>query len=269
MTSLFSIFIMDKLIEFQDSKSIDGDFAEIGSYKGRVSKFMYDRLKDNERLLMVDIENRKLIQSLNLINKKVIEMHISTQSFKFKIFAMLNKKKFKLIHIDGSHEYIQTKNEIKSAFRMLKRSGILVLDDFNTMEYPQVIAAAFKNVFRLGSKKRIFLIVENKAYICHKGFQQIYGEFSLKILPLILGNEQFQVKIAKTDYNKKINVVSIEDMSNNSNFYANQTYFGEELYKNFLDEYKPSLSIRIRHKIKNFSMLIYLNNLYKSLRFLK
>jgi len=46
-----------------------------------------------------------------------------------KIFFKTNNKKFDIIYIDGSHSYSNFKNDLLKSWKILKKNGLLIVDD--------------------------------------------------------------------------------------------------------------------------------------------
>ena len=45
-------------------------------------------------------------------------------------FFSINKKNFDFIYVDGSHEYVDVKKDADEAFKIIKKDGIIIFDDF-------------------------------------------------------------------------------------------------------------------------------------------
>lgn len=261
MTSLFSLYVIDSLLQIQQDMGIKGHIAEFGVFKGRVAKFLSTYLGTKEKLILVDYNDHGVGTSLLKNNVKTSEWIVNSQSFYLKLISLLSYKRVRFIHIDGSHEYKETKSEISTAKISLAKKGIISIDDFENFHYPQVVAATYNHLLRPFSRLRLFLICDNKAYICHKKMFKTYGDFCLKVLPFNLSSLGFDITLSKTDYNRKINLISI--INNESERHGQVHVFGENLYGLFLEDFFLDFRTRSVHFLKRY---IFLKSFYKLLK---
>lgn len=258
MTSLFSLHVIDALLQFQNELNINGDLVEFGVYKGRVANFLVSHLGKNEKIILIDYNDHGVGEKLLNSSIDVIQWITNSQSFLLKLVSLLNYGHSRFIHIDGSHEFKETKSEISTAKIQLSKKGIISIDDFENDHYPQVIAATYSKILSFFSNYRLFLISDKKAYICHKKMLKTYGNFSLDTLPQHLATLGFNITLSKTDYNKKINTISLK-YDQNSNI-GKVNLYGEYLYANFLINFTPDIKTRMIHFFKRY---ILLKNIYK------
>ncbi len=114
---------------------------EVGSYEGRSSVFLLKTL-NNINLTCVDTfepfhelqekNNEKLTKIYENFLKNISDYseRVNVEKKKSDIFFSNNTKKFKLIFIDGSHEFNDVKNDASEAFKILEKGGIIIFDDF-------------------------------------------------------------------------------------------------------------------------------------------
>jgi len=118
------------------------NYLEIGTYEGR-SLFYIAENFTNSDLTAVDpyldykdinfFKKKGNISNVYLSFKKNIKkFNIKVNFFKINSsnFFKFNKKKFDLIYIDGSHFYLDVKNDLNESLKIIKKNGIIILDDF-------------------------------------------------------------------------------------------------------------------------------------------
>lgn len=115
---------------------------EIGSYEGRSSCFFSDNYLSNcdSTLSCIDpfdtsdkttnvtneIKNRFLENINKSVNNKKCELHEMTSDNFFKT----NTKTYDLIYIDGSHIPDDVQKDMINSFKVLKKDGIMWMDDY-------------------------------------------------------------------------------------------------------------------------------------------
>ena len=111
---------------------------EIGSYEGRSALFFL-QFFSNSKITCVDTWSGRAVH-LNY-NFNIIEENFDKNTLSFKNnltkykmtsdnFFQNNSKIFDLIFIDGDHFYDQVLRDINNAWKILKNSGFLILDDY-------------------------------------------------------------------------------------------------------------------------------------------
>ena len=117
------------------------DVLEIGSFEGRSSVFLLKKL-DGINLTCVDtfkpfheLQNNNSEIFDNIFNN--FKKNTNTYSERLNIikntslnFFTINKKNFDFIYVDGSHEYVDVKKDADEAFKIIKKDGIIIFDDF-------------------------------------------------------------------------------------------------------------------------------------------
>jgi predicted O-methyltransferase YrrM len=122
-------------------------YLEIGSFEGSSALFV---LKNFNKSIVFCVDKwnlnnnyisheKKIIKQLNLDFKKAEEnfdynLHKFRNRYKkfkmeSKIFFKTNNKKFDIIYIDGSHSYSNFKNDLLKSWKILKKNGLLIVDD--------------------------------------------------------------------------------------------------------------------------------------------
>ena len=126
------------------------EYLEIGTYEGRSTIHICENFK-NFKITVVDPYNEynevnSVVKNSNMEN--VFE-RFKKNSFNFsnsisinrttsKEFFKKNKKKFDLIYIDGSHHYLDVKEDLINSINFINNNGIIILDDFIWDYYEKV-----------------------------------------------------------------------------------------------------------------------------------
>jgi predicted O-methyltransferase YrrM len=121
-------YFFKKLRYFENKISI----LEIGSFEGLSLLFYYHIFKDgNISVTSVDMLNRKSIFFKNFKKNTKKLKNFKFYNLKSNNFFKKNlKEKYNFIFIDGSHYYKDVILDAKNSFRLLKKNGIIVFDDF-------------------------------------------------------------------------------------------------------------------------------------------
>ena len=131
------LYIFNKLSLF--NKKLKA--LEIGSYEGRSSFFLLNKLKRTE---LTCVDTFKPFHELqgdypDKFNQIYENFKYNTQGFSgravafkqdSKNFFLKNRDKFDLIYVDGSHEYKDVLYDAQESFANLNQYGIIIFDDF-------------------------------------------------------------------------------------------------------------------------------------------
>jgi len=149
-------------------------------------------------MLLVNIADhldRKAIEPV----RDVVDYFVQS-TVEFSKMAATLASNFRFIHIDASHEYRATFSELEMADRLLAARGIIAMDDFANLNYAQNIAAIFKYLHTTGTGLRLFLVTNEKAYLCRKEDWNFYAGFVLKrFAPEMISRGVADIHIARTD----------------------------------------------------------------------
>lgn len=118
---------------------------EIGSYEGFSTLFFLENFKKSN---ITCVDTWKNYDENALVNFSDIEKTFNKNTYKFKRkiskFKMnsnkffnqnFNKKKYDLIYIDGDHHFKTVYKDLKSSYELLKKNGIMIIDDFLTYNF--------------------------------------------------------------------------------------------------------------------------------------
>ena len=130
------------MIEEFDLNSIKNEILEIGSYEGNSSLFFLKNIKDSN-ITCVDIwsddftsgnKNRKLkfkeIKKNFDVNLLPFKDRLTVHKITSNEFFKINKNKFDLIYIDGSHVFEDVLNDGNNSIKILNHNGLIIFDDF-------------------------------------------------------------------------------------------------------------------------------------------
>jgi predicted O-methyltransferase YrrM len=201
MMSDMSVQIFDTLFDLQQRNGIVGPMLEIGVYMGKSASVLAAHARPSERVVLVDVHKH--------FDEAIEKAHLAACDFQlmpserfradFRDYGAL-KRACRFVHIDSSHQYRATLGELKIVDELLADGGIAVFDDFVNLDYSQNMAAIFRYIFTADTDLRLFLITNEKAYVCRESALAFYGGFALEGLTEAMrqrGNDK--VLIARTD----------------------------------------------------------------------
>ncbi|HEX2056278.1 MAG TPA: class I SAM-dependent methyltransferase [Nitrospiraceae bacterium] len=174
-------FVLEAIHKIQTSHHIGGDILEIGAYQGKSAAFLGFLLQPAERLVVCDLFEQHGVNAENRAEKAVWYSSLNRREFErhyLEVHAHLPRilacrssavkrvgnlgATFRLIHIDGSHLYHIVKQDLLTASELLKKGGIIAIDDYRTEHTPGVAAAAWEAA--LSSKLIPLCLTPQKMY---------------------------------------------------------------------------------------------------------
>lgn len=124
--------VWEKVIKKLSNKD---NFLEVGSFEGRSAIwFIENGLNNNGTITCIDNNyNDWFDDNINLClknnsNKNLIKLH--GESYFELANLIINKKEFDLIYIDGSHIAKDVIVDACLCFKLLKKDGIIIFDDY-------------------------------------------------------------------------------------------------------------------------------------------
>ena len=160
---LESAFTWSILLNAQSANSIRGDMLEIGVEFGTSAFLLLDALHKKEHLTLVDlIKTREWIEGCS-------GPYSDRTNFTFlegnshKLDPNLLPTGCRWIHVDGGHLYDHVLKDLQLTAHRLSDDGILVLDDFFEIRWPDV-TTAFVDFMRTEPGLQPFLLVNRKVY---------------------------------------------------------------------------------------------------------
>ena len=112
-------------------------YLEIGSFEGNSAIFVANNFPNSEIHCIdnwIGTEEYKDLHFLNIEKNfnKNIELFKNIKKYKMTSdnFFLENNKKFDVIYIDGYHKGYQVLKDFKNSWKILKKNGVLIFDDF-------------------------------------------------------------------------------------------------------------------------------------------
>jgi hypothetical protein len=229
MLSPFSMAAMDSLLAFQQEQGIKGSAIEMGVYHGKSAALLLGRLSATETLHLYGIadylDREALARSgTNFTFRQDSTMDLSIRDFKD------HRRAIRFCNIDASHMFEPTFHEMRLADYVLSEDGILCLDDYTNLNYSQILAATFKYLFTTNTDLRMFVVTNEKAYLCRRSRFGLYGRF-------VLGS--IQAQMAKRGIDDTV-IARTDDTPSYGAFYLRPrehgevgNHYGAELYHQF------------------------------------
>ena len=152
----------------QRTAGLVGDILEIGCYQGSSAILLEYLRRSNERLVVCDLFQEVATTLDDFHHRTNSYSDFSRESFEVN-FLRFHKnlpeiiagssttlsssnfgRTFRLIHIDGSHEYDIVRSDLLLAKSLLMPGGFVIFDDIITLHTPGVTAAVWEGVIRDG-----------------------------------------------------------------------------------------------------------------------
>jgi len=179
-------FIFDFLLDLQSKEHYVGHLGEIGVYYGKCLCKLAQYINENECLFGIDKyfsqENQKTsilngikrVSNMSLKQLHCLEADSNNIIVGNKIDDIMLQNQFRFIHIDGSHAGYNVYHDLELADNWLNKNGILVMDDWNYMIYPDVQKAFFRYQLLHPKSFEMFVLTDKKAYICRPSMHAYY-----------------------------------------------------------------------------------------------
>ncbi|MCP4394279.1 MAG: class I SAM-dependent methyltransferase [Alphaproteobacteria bacterium] len=200
--------IFDSLLQFQtENTTIQGHLGEIGVFKGKSASIIAKHTKSHEDLFLIDptisINEAIIRKNISNICKDKPPNNISvfpTTSECFKTQDNINKylRNTRFFHIDGCHTGEAVDNDLDIAHDLLSNEGIVVLDDYFNIIYPQITEALYNYLYRYPYRFKIFLCGNNKAYLCRPKEFSLYYNYCMTTLQQDMLRRKITLNIMKT-----------------------------------------------------------------------
>lgn len=134
------------LLRLQKRLGVHGDILEIGAYFGRSTAVLASELRADERLLACDpFENETTYgysapPTRDDVVRSVSKLSSAASNGRLEIFEGfsadldLSSRRFRFVHVDGSHEYADALADLRLVADHIVPGGIIAVDDY---EHPQ------------------------------------------------------------------------------------------------------------------------------------
>lgn len=139
------------LLSYQSALGIKGDIFEIGSFFGRSTAMLGWCLKEGENLFVCDafeLETKDkysvkpspeiLIRNIKSVTSNLSEDRIKINKCLSIDLHLPKEQKFRFIHIDGGHSQEQVIFDLNLSNNHLITKGIVSIDDYANMNWPEV-----------------------------------------------------------------------------------------------------------------------------------
>ncbi len=158
---LFHLFLA------QQRDRIRGPLLEIGCYKGKSAIVMAHHLGEGEHLDLVDELPLLDTEKFQRFGESV-KFHLGNSDGLARVLPDYRAKRghYRFIHSDASHTFANVVNDLVHADFLLHAHGIVVVDDYENPNYPQVPIAVGCALFKRNCKFSPFLVANNKLYLC-------------------------------------------------------------------------------------------------------
>jgi hypothetical protein len=197
--SASNIATFEYFLQDQNKRGITGNMLEFGVYKGRSASVLLHALNSEEWLYGIDSSEHPEIKKLEKINTNFKWIRGKSEDLILSSELPAVEGPIRFSHHDASHTFHNLSTELSYIEKTLSEDGIVVLDDFGAPFYPQVIAATYSYLYTTNSNLEIFLIGDNKAYLCRKPHFDYYAQMVLDGLIPSLSNRGFDYCIGRTD----------------------------------------------------------------------
>ena len=135
----FSHNVYDWQKTLEDYINIKFEYLEIGSFEGCSALYIAQNYK-GAKITCVDAWDVNTVGNENL-DLENIELNFDKNTLEFKEkflkikmksrdFFSLNKNRYKIIYIDGSHEAVDVFDDCVASWKVLENKGIIIMDDF-------------------------------------------------------------------------------------------------------------------------------------------
>lgn len=156
--------LFDWLLTRQERLAEPGDLLEVGAYMGKSAVFTGSYLREGERFTVCDLfdgpaddtaNSEEMARSYSTLTRRAFEANYLSfhdelptviQGLSSVVPDHVAAGSCRFAHIDASHLYEHVHGDITDARGLLKRNGVVVLDDFRAEHCPGVAAAAWQAV---------------------------------------------------------------------------------------------------------------------------
>jgi hypothetical protein len=205
MLSMFSMQVMDSVLSYQDELNVSGHVVEFGVYKLKSAALLSAHVTAPERLILVDVDKQFTDDAIGrlFVRPEFVTGRSEDFSRTFPGYGRL-RSAVRFLHVDSSHTFQTTSAEMRLVDELLSPDGIACMDDYTNLNYSQILPAIYKYLFTNRTDLTVFLVTDEKCYLCRKGFFERYAGFVLRqILPALALRGNSSTAIARTDRDKE------------------------------------------------------------------
>jgi hypothetical protein len=249
MMSEFSMQVMDSVLQFQREAMRPGHLVEFGVYKGKSATVIGFQARPDERVILVDVERYIQDETLRALPCNAEFVLGRSEDFKaaFPEFGRIAGK-VRFLHVDSSHAYRTTLAEMALADDLLAPHGILCLDDYANLNYSQLLPAIYKYLFTQRTDLTVFLVTNEKCYLCRRRYFPRYADFTLRrLLDEMQVRGAGAVTLARTDVDEEYSAFHCrESLSSDEG-----RRYGEAIYGRL---YETAAPVKMRRRLPGVSL---------------
>jgi hypothetical protein len=194
--------LWDFFFNAQQALDVQGNLLEIGVYKGRSAVLSSLYARPNERAVFVDLWLPEDIQ--NLIHRAKPHNCLFLQRRSSDLLAEETIRNspysFRWCHIDGDHTGYAAARDLCAAAYLTSEMGIICVDDFFNLRYPQLTAAVYAFLSDRDLEFRMLFCGANKCYICRSPAYRQYEAYLRAHLVTHIQLHQIESQIYKTSF---------------------------------------------------------------------
>lgn len=204
--------IWDFLLVQQARMGVAGGFCEIGVWKGKSAFLGALHLRPDEPVVLVDVNSAEdVAQELRAVHPGPVETYRGRSSgFRASPLHQRHLGGIRFFHVDGEHSCHAAFGDLGLAAEMLGERGLVSVDDFGNLRYPQLLAAVYRFLFARPDF-RMFLCGGNKAYLCRTEDFALYDGLVRSHLPGYLAAVGRPATLVRTSYAHDFGCFSVED----------------------------------------------------------
>lgn len=198
-----AMFAWDFLLGSQTRAGVQGDFFEIGVYKGRSAVLGALHVRPEDWCVLLDKnpvpEAAAMIESFRPGNNKCICCHSTAARGDARVREHFHRCRW--VHIDGDHKGMSVTNDLELAADLIHENGIICVDDFFSFRYPQITAAIYRFLFDHQKPGfQIFFAGSNQCYICRSSAFRQYDDILRVDLLATLERSDLKQQVNRTSY---------------------------------------------------------------------
>ena len=182
---------IEPILDLQDEKNIQGPIAEIGVFHGKFFiGLALSKGKDLKHCAMDVFDMQEFnVDKAGVGNKEVFERNLTkngvqnTEIFQVDSMAMESdfieerKNTYSLFSVDACHMVEHTINDFRIAMKMIRKDGIIFIDDYNNPNWPGVQEGVTKFYLNNICNFIPLLYTCNKLFVCNISYHKMYMDY--------------------------------------------------------------------------------------------